>query len=192
MMKNLTLKILTTAVLGLTLTGCNTLQKQEPSVVQYAQPVAMCSMPSGKRVDAAFAHAKSELSSSACQTQYHNYFTSLIDIAKGDPSAENKQRFSQFVTWSYESGIISKRQGRDYYTQYFSPTFTSLSDTLNVCSASRSKQTMIQDMQSELKMKKQGILEVAGDRDGYFKTLKQHSDIVLVLEATAMACTASL
>lgn len=185
------LKIITAALIGITLSGCNTLQAQQQNVVRIEESSSgSCSLPSGKRVDDAFAMAKSELSDQSCQMQFHSFFEALMEVAKGDPGADNKKRFSDFLTWSYERGIISKRQGKDYYTQYFSSTFTSLTDTLNVCSASRNKQTMLQDMESELKMKKLGMMEVSGDRDAYFGALRQHSDIVLVLEATALACQA--
>jgi|GEM_PF-997200 len=180
------------ALAGLLSTGCQALQPQKPTVVRYQQPTtqAACSMPVGKRVDSAFSHAKQNLASAACQHQYDRYFDSLINVAMGDPSQENKKRFSAFLTWSYEQGIISKRQGKSYYTRYFSPTFVSLSDTHNVCAATRNKDEMLRGMQAELKQKKKGILEVAGDRDAYFATLRQHNDIVLVLEATALACVA--
>jgi len=191
-MKNYSVKTVTTVLLaGLILTGCNQyMPKKSVNTARIENIQPICTMPTGKRVGAAFSHVKEDLASDSCQHQYDRYFSTLIDIATGDPAKENRKRFSDFITWSYQRGIISKVQGKDYYTRYFSPTFKSLSDTRNVCSATRDKAALFNDLQAELKQKKKGLLQVSGDRDAYFNTLKEHNDIVLVLEATAMACVA--
>jgi hypothetical protein len=190
-MNKITIKTLSTVLFSsIILMGCNQIQNSKSRIIKMSEIEPMCSMPSGNRIDDAFSHAREDLVSTSCQHQYDKYFTSLLNVASGDPGAENRKRFSDFISWSHDRGIISRIQGKDFYTRYFSSTFRSLPDTRNVCSATRNKQSLLNDLQAELKLKKKGLLEVAGDRDSYFETIKQHGDIVLVLEATAMACEA--
>ena len=66
---------------------------------------------------------------------FDSYFGQLIDVAKRDPDMENKRRFSEFLEWAHDQGIIDKIQARSYYNRYFNTTFMSLPDDYNVCSS---------------------------------------------------------
>ncbi len=149
-----------------------------------------CPLPESKRLDVAFEATKTSLSN-GCQAEFDRYFTHLLDLAEGDPKAENKRRFSEFLVWSTDQGLLSKRQATNYYNRYFNTKFVALMGDYNNCASTcPAKNRVLLDMRSELQDKETGLLKVSRDQQGYYQADRLFQETELVLEATCQACAA--
>jgi len=149
-----------------------------------------CGGPTSKNLDIAFDQAKANLSD-GCAAHFDGYFDDLLGIAEGDPKPENKRRFSEFLVWASDEGILSKRQARDYYNRYFNVKFMSLAGDYNNCSHTCPRRDRVMlDMERELVDKERGLLKVSLDNGGYYRADELYREVELVLEATCTACSA--
>jgi hypothetical protein len=155
---------------------------------QYLTP--SCTLPSGVNLEEALAHSREDLTSLECEQMFDGYYGRLLDVAKRDPDIENRRRFSEFLMWANDEGIIDKIQARDYYNRYFNTTFMSLPDDFNVCSTcSDDAQKKLEiDLQKELGQKEEGLLRACRDKPAYYAAADQYNSILLLLDATCTAC----
>jgi hypothetical protein len=178
-MQNLKRSLATTGLLAIVtlLTSC-----------AATQPT--CLSPQTKNLSGAIAAVQSNLTS-GCQAQFDRYYDDLLRIAEGDPRPENKREFSEFLVWSSDQGLLSKRQAEDYYNRYFNVKFMSMRGDYNNCSHTcPNKQKVLIDMERELSDKERGLLKVSLDNDGYYRADRLYQEVELVLEATCSACAA--
>ncbi len=149
-----------------------------------------CESPQALNLDRAIAEVQDTLSYS-CHAHFDRYFDDLLTIAEGDPAPENKQAFSEFLVWSNEQGLLSKRQAEDYYNRYFNVKFMSMRGDYNNCSHTcPNKRKVLFDMERELSDKERGLLKVSLDNQGYYRADELFQEVELVLEATCTACSA--
>jgi hypothetical protein len=159
-------------------TACNSNPPREP----------VCNLPQGTNLDQALAAARFDLGV-GCEDRFDAYFQRLMSIAEGDPQADNKARFSDFLLWANTQGLLSKLQARTLYTRYFGVKYTSLQGDYSVCSeACPKKSQVLRDMQNELGDKEQGLLKVAADRRSFQRAHRLLQETELVLEATCTSC----
>jgi hypothetical protein len=150
-----------------------------------------CMSPQSHSLSAAMSAVQSNLTS-GCQAYFDRYYDDLLTIAEGDPKPENKRIFSEFLVWSSDQGLLSKRQAEDYYNRYFNVKFMSMRGDYNNCSHTcPNKRRVLVNMESELSDKERGLLRVSLDNAGYNRADQLFQEVELVLEATCMACTAS-
>ena len=144
-----------------------------------------------RNLDSAIDVVQSNLMS-GCQSHFDRYYDDLLTIAEGDPKPENKRAFSEFLVWSTDTGLLSKRQAEDKYNRYFNVKFMSMKGDYNNCSHTcPNKQKVLFNMERELSDKERGLLRVSLDNDGYYRADRLYQEVELVLEATCMACSAS-
>lgn len=149
-----------------------------------------CGGPTSRNLDTAFEQAQANLSA-GCAAHFDRYYDDLLGIAEGDPKPENKRRFSEFLVWASDEGILSKRQARDYYNRYFNVKFMSLAGDYNNCSHTCPRRDRVMlDMERELVDKERGLLKVSLDNSGYYRADELYREVELVLEATCTACSA--
>jgi hypothetical protein len=173
--------IICAALACMTLFGCNSLPTKSAKA-------SACAAPSTNQLSAAFQQTKDALSA-GCQARFDRYLTRLLDIAEGDPQPDNKRYFSEFLVWSTDQGLISKRQAREHYNRYFSPKFVALMGDYNNCASTcPAKNEVLLNMRSELQSKETGLLKVSLDREGYYRADRLFQETELVLEATCQAC----
>ena len=155
---------------------------------KYLKPA--CTLPSGVDLEEALAHSRKDLGHLECETMFDSYFGQLIDVAKRDPDMENKRRFSEFLEWSHDQGIIDRIQARSYYNRYFNTTFMSLPDEYNVCSSCplETKKDIENQMEKELRQKEDGLLRACRDKSAYYKASDQYNSVLLLLDATCTSC----
>ena len=147
-----------------------------------------CNLPEGPHLDQAISAARFDLQT-GCEDRFQAYFEQLLVIAEGDPSKDNKARFSEFLVWAHEEGLLSKRQARETYNRYFGVKYVSLIGDYSVCSDTCPRQNqVVADMQRELADKEQGLLKVSADRRAYHRANRLFRETELVLEATCSAC----
>jgi len=150
-----------------------------------------CMSPDTRNLDSAIAAVKSNLSA-GCAAHFDRYYDDLLRIAEGDPKPENKRTFSEFLVWTTDEGLLSKRQAEDYYNRYFNVKFMSMKGDYNNCSHTcPNKRKVLLNMERELSDKERGLLRVSLDHDGYYRSDRLYQEVELVLEATCSACTAS-
>lgn len=147
-----------------------------------------CIAPSGKLVAPAFSRAQSSLAYSECWSQFEPYFDSLLTTAEGDPKQEHVERFSDFVGWSIERGVVTKVAGSELFTRYFSPNFVSLPNDRSVCSAVRSNPRLNKSVELELRDKYRGLVGVAGNNATYAQAAREQASLVQILGAMESAC----
>ncbi len=149
-----------------------------------------CGGPQTKNLDAAFDHVKRSLND-GCAAHFDRFYDDLLVIAEGDPRPENKRRFSEFLVWSADQGLLSQRQAREYYNRFFNVKFVSLASDYNNCSHTCPRRDRVMlDMERELSDKERGLLRVSLDNAGYYRADELYREVELVLEATCTACTA--
>ena len=170
------------AISVLLLAGCSTSPKQNTQLA--------CNDSFNQSLSAAMGDARYRVAE-GCSGNYFGIFSQLLEIGQGDPKPENKQMFSQFLEWSADEGIISKRQARETYTKYFGTKFVSALSDYNTCAAFCPIQDdLLSQMKDELVAKDLGILKVSGDVDGYNRANTLHDELELVITATCEACSA--
>lgn len=149
-----------------------------------------CILPSGVNLEAALDHSRADLGRLECEQMFDGYYDRLLDVAKRDPDIENRRRFSEFLVWANDEGIIDKIQARDYYNRYFNTTFMSLPDDFNVCSSCSegAKSNLEFALQIELGQKEEGLLRACQDKQAYYAAADQYNSILLLLDATCTAC----
>ena len=149
-----------------------------------------CMGPQMRNLDSAMGNVQSSLMN-GCHAHFDRYYDDLLTIAEGDPRPENKRAFSEFLVWSSDNGLLSKRQAQDYYNRYFNVKFMSLKGDYNNCSHTcPNKQRVLTNMEQELMDKERGLLKVSLDNQGYYRADELYQEVELVLEATCMACAA--
>lgn len=154
-------------------------------------PEPLCNLPDTHSLSSAFDRARQDLSS-GCEVHFDGYLTRLLVIAEGDPSPDNKQRFSDFLLWSSDAGILSRRQAQSLYNRYFNIKFVTLMGDYNNCQWTCPRQgRLMADMENELKDKEQGLIKVALDKDSYYRADRLFQETELVLAATCTACDAA-
>ena len=155
---------------------------------KYLKPA--CTLPSGVDLEEALAHSRKDLGHLECEPMFDSYFGQLIDVAKRDPDIENKRRFSEFLEWAHDQGIIDKIQARSYYNRYFNTTFMSLPDDYNVCSSCPEEtiKDIENQMEKELRQKEDGLLRACRDKSAYYKASDQYNSVLLLLDATCTSC----
>jgi hypothetical protein len=143
-----------------------------------------------KSLDTAIDAAQAALLN-GCHAHFDRYYDDLLSIAEGDPKPENKRAFSEFLVWSSDNGLLSKRQAQEYYNRFFNVKFMSLKGDYNNCSQTcPNKRKVLMDMERELSDKEQGLLRVSLDNEGYYRADQLYQEVELVLEATCTACAA--
>lgn len=155
-----------------------------------ATPPPPCNGPQTKNLNAAISDVKRTLNK-GCAAQFDRYYDDLLTIAEGDPKAENKRLFSEFLVWAGDEGLLSQRQAKNYYNRYFNVKFISLQGDYNNCSHTCPiRDRVMLNMERELSDKERGLLKVSLDNDSYYRADKLYQEVELVLEATCTACAA--
>ncbi len=150
-----------------------------------------CMSPQSRNLDSAINAVQSNLTS-GCAAHFDRFYDDLLTIAEGDPKPENKRTFSEFLVWSTDEGLLSRRQAEDYYNRYFNVKFMSMRGDYNNCSHTcPNRQRLLIEMERELSDKERGLLLVSEDSDGYYRADQLFNEVELVLEATCTACSAS-
>ena len=149
-----------------------------------------CNGPATKNLSAAIDAVQYELLN-GCEARFDRYYDDLLTIAEGDPQLENKRVFSEFLVWSKDQGLLSRRQAESYYNRYFNVKFVALEGEYNNCSHSCPRRDVVyRDMERELSDKERGLLKVSLDNDSYYRASELYQEVELVLEATCTACAA--
>jgi hypothetical protein len=132
-----------------------------------------------------------DLLSSGCHNHFETYFAQLLYVAEGDPSPDNKQKFSDFLVQVTDKGLLSKRQAQKAYNRYFNVKFVSMMGDYNNCAATcPRKDHVLAEMQQELTHKELGLLRISAEPQGYYRADRLFQETELVLEATCTACAA--
>lgn len=168
------------------LTGCTTTKFN--AISKMPEPASSCKLPRTMNLSQAIDMTKQTLGRNECVYEFTLYFENLLEIGKGDPSLKNKEKFSSFLIWSNETGILSKLQAKEYYNRYFNTLFMSLPEEYNTCSISSQKEMVIKEMELELIQKQLGLLSVCEDKTSYYEAHAQMDTMILLIEATCMAC----
>lgn len=163
------------AAAGLLLAGCATTPDH-------------CTLAPTSNSAAAFADARQKLAD-GCEAQFFGYLDSLLETAAQDPGPAQKERFSDFLVWSADEGIVSRLQAQTLYNRYFNVKFVTLAGDYNTCSqACPRRETVLADMEQELRDKERGLLKVSRDTQAYYRADRLFQESELVLEATCRAC----
>jgi len=156
------------ALLALTLASCAT----------HPPP---CDSPATKNLDSAISQVQRALDN-GCTAHFDRYYDDLLTIAEGDPKAGNKRKFSEFLVWTTDEGLLSQRQAKEYYNRYFNVKFVSMQGDYNNCSHTCPRRDRVmQNMERELDDKERGLLKVSLDNSGYYRADELYQEIELVL-----------
>jgi len=145
----------------------------------------------GQRIEAGImAETRFDLRS-GCASRYDDYFHGLLQIGAQNPDGDNRRRFSQFLEWSVDQGLLGRRQAQQRYNRYFNVKYVSLMSDYSVCSETcPNRNRLYGDMQQERRDKELGLLKISADRSQYQRADRLFHETELVLEATCSACGA--
>ncbi len=159
-------------------------------VASCATTTPMCASPTTHNLNMAIDSVQTSLLS-GCEAHFDRYYDDLLTIAEGDPKAENKRAFSEFLVWADDQGLLSRRQAERHYNRYFNVKFMALEGDYNNCSHTCPRRDRVyRDMERELSAKERGLLKVSLDNEGYYRANELFQEMELVLEATCTACAA--
>ena len=151
-------------------------------------PPLACNGPQTLNLRSAIDEVQTSLTA-GCESSFDRYFNDLLTVAEGDPKPENKRAFSDFLVWSNEQGLLSRRQAQEYYNRYFNVKFMALQGDYNNCSHTcPRKDKLFAEMERELSDKERGLLKVSLDNDSYYRADELYREVELVIEATCRAC----
>lgn len=153
-----------------------------------------CNVPHSKQLIVAIEESRSTLNNPACQSNYVQHFSTLVDIAAGDPDAKNLETLGIQCQWMVNKGIISKRESESMLRRYFSPQLVSLEydtdfNTYSHCSMNTKQQQILHLLEQELEQKRKGLAMALGDNDAYQMAIKEYQSVKLLLESTQKACS---
>ena len=149
-----------------------------------------CGSPTTNNLNAAIDNVQTSLLN-GCEAHFDQYYDDLLTIAEGDPKPENKRAFSEFLVWSNDQGLLSRRQAERHYNRYFNVKFMSLEGDYNNCAHTCPRRDRVyREMERELDAKERGLLKVSLDNEGYYRANELFQEVELVLEATCTACAA--
>lgn len=169
--------LLSVLLVSLLLTGCATTQQTAHCVVDLKPPLR-----------SAMALVEDRLAGD-CGVLYQDYVAQLIEMAKDNPSADNRKAFSDLLVNLSERGVISKRQAKQLYNRYFNVKFVSLAGDYSTCSQVCPVQDkVLLDMERELLDKEIGLLQASNDQAAYYRADMLLKESQLVLAATCRAC----
>ena len=151
-------------------------------------PVVNCTVAPTKLLDQAFGDVREKLANKACHYQFDQYFDYLLSVSEGNPGKDNRLRFSDFMTYANERGVLNTVQTKEYFSRYFSTKFVSLSDKYNTCGAGKFLARIEQELTTELSQKRRGLQLVLGDDNAYKRAINQKEGVLLLLDATTLAC----
>ncbi|MDJ0863285.1 MAG: hypothetical protein QNJ82_13740 [Gammaproteobacteria bacterium] len=172
-------------LLALSMAACNSFDTRPDD------PRADCPVLEHQNLEIALEAARESLQA-GCAGEFDAYLDSLLTIAQGDPGPENRERFSEFLVWSTEQGLLSRLQAKALYNRYFSIKFVSMAGDYNNCALScPRKQSLLSELETELADKEIGLMKVSGDQQAYYRADRLFQELELVLEATCTACSAA-
>lgn len=179
--KRKTVVLLAFSAFIITMQGCATLKKDQG-------PQDTCQLNPTKKFEIAMDDAKTRLSTNNCLGNFDNYYSELLEVAKGYPKAENSAKFMDYLRWSVNQGYVSKVQAETRYERYFSYKFSTLDSKRSVAAAVCPKldETMT-ELRSELQDKKTGLQDVNGSAAKYKKAQQLYYELELNLEAVCAA-----
>ena len=149
---------------------------------------AECPPLGARNVDAAAAEARTRLTA-GCEARYHDYVDQLLTVAEDDPGPRQREAMSEFLVWSADEGLLSRRQAQALYNRYFNVKFVAMSGDYNTCrSTCMQRESVLTEMEAELRDKERGLLKVSRDPDAYYRADRLFQEAELVLEATCLAC----
>ncbi len=148
----------------------------------------LCTLPSGNLTEPAFETAMATLDSPHCRYRFDEVFSALVTVCKGSPALENREKFSNFLVWAKDAGIISSIKAKKLYNRYFTSDFVSLPDDYQNCSYCSRMGTILSDTRTELSDKELGLIKVCGDKTAFAKASDDLKKIQLILEAVCYAC----
>jgi len=162
--------------------------------------LASCTTPSPTSCDLSRSHSLARAFDAVranleagCTAHFDDYLDHLLAAAENDPGPENKRAFSDFLMWTADEGILSRRQAQEHYNRYFNVKFVALMGDYNNCAHTcPSKDRVLSAMELELSEKERGLLRVSRDTESYSRADRLFQETELVLEATCTACTSAV
>jgi len=152
-----------------------------------------CAVPDDRTVDTFVTAAQFNIGNSSCVTSFDDYFERLIALARENPGANNKQAFADLIRSVIAAGAISKRDGMARFNAYFEPEFYSLkTDVRSNCVALSDRQHDMTALDSELRKKRTGLLEIMGDTEQFRQSQQFYQDLTVVMDAVRHSCDAAL
>lgn len=152
-----------------------------------------CAVPDAKTVDTFLTAAEYKLGNSRCGTSFDEYFDRLIAVSRENPDATNKQAFADLIRAGIANGAISKREGMARFNEYFEPEFYSLkTDVRSNCVALSDRQNDVNALDSELRKKRTGLLDILGDKEQFRQSQQFYQDLTVVMDAVRHSCDAAL
>ena len=148
-----------------------------------------CNLPEGTNLDRALTHARTDLSQPECQFRFDGYLQRLLEIAAGDPDPKHSERFSEFLIWANDQGVITKLKAKEYYNRYFNAKFVSLPDDYSNCAYTcRVQDEITAKMEAELRDKEFGLLKVTKDKRKFAQANTLYQSMLTLIAATCEAC----
>jgi len=147
-----------------------------------------CPPPTSKRVEVAFEHSREVLAEADCRDAFEAHFAALLTLAEGDPGDHNRRRFSDFIGWAVEQGILSRVEAEMLYSRHFSTTLVSLPDDRSACASVGDLAMLQRSLDDELRDKHVGLYRVLGEPEAYAQVERQRRNVMDVFAALRIAC----
>lgn len=149
-----------------------------------------CALKTHGNFDAVLELSRKTLTRKNCSVRFIEHFNTLLRLAEGYPSPENKRKFSDYLIWASDRGVTTRQHAEELYNRYFATKFLLMMDSYNLCSSiCRNEATFITNMEQELADKERGLIRISRDTETFAKASQLYSDSVVVVSATCRACS---
>jgi hypothetical protein len=138
-----------------------------------------CPMPTGYKIGPAIESAEQTLN--ICPTKLDQVFATLLDISKHQPNKENGDQIKLLLIRLSKGNLISERYAKSLYNQYFNIKFESLPD-VKIYNLPAEIDNIKKQLRAELAMKKTGLVDCCGDKEGYALAENEYSRVVNLME----------
>lgn len=165
--------------------ACSNIQPYQQST---RSTIRQCTAATTLTSAAAFAEAKDILKNPACHVRFESLFKQLKILGADNPGEHNSQYFAGFINWSKKQGIITKTQASALYNRYFGEVFISLPSRGNICSHTLSRKPLQPDLDIELQQKREGFIEILGNKETFNQIYAQYQQLTFVLDMAEQAC----
>jgi hypothetical protein len=173
---------------------------QSAELRREAKPeVVSCMLNEQKDVRRAVNEATRLLDHKQCWTDSEVLFRDLLSIAASNrPVPENRKVIGRFIHAMGRKGLMTEAEKEEFGRRFFSPRFTSViaSDivkrkSMNICSICKQGMSdqVIDEVYSELKDKKIGLLEACDLNVEYQRATDNADEVIVLLEAACRACS---
>lgn len=177
--------LLCMCILGLV--GCASIPKSEKPLTEPKGPVSesRCPMPRGYALSPEILDVGKQ-TLIECPDKLDDVFNAFLSICKTNRQKNNGQKIRDTLKELADQGKIDAERAKELVTRYFSVKFFCIPQDVRALALKNRIEKIKNDMNLELRQKREGFVDCCNDIALYEKAKREHSRIVQLMENLIM------